>query len=100
MKLSQQLIYKVRSSLTEKGTSLRAVCLQNNIDSGNIYPVLRGEFKGESSIKSLEVILTAAFSDSQLKRMGLSKYINRLNQTTASSLAAVAPALPVTESQP
>lgn len=99
MQLSQKFVYKVRAALSEKGTSLHKICLDNDINTGNIYPILRGEINTEKAVIDRSIVIKAAFSDRQIKKMKLFLFMTDLNQTSPSSLAGDASALPVADLQ-
>ncbi len=63
MQLSQELVYEVHCSFIKQGTSLKAFCLKNEIDTGNIYRYLRGEINSEKAILARELVIKATFLD-------------------------------------
>lgn len=56
-------ILKVRAALIAQGTNLRAVCLNNGIDDGNIYKFLRREVNSDKAKQARKLVFELAGVD-------------------------------------
>lgn len=84
MRLSQKLVREVKSAFVKKGTSLNKKCIEKKINPGNIYPVLRGEINSEEAAIDRAIILTEAFTQREIKRLRLCKYVDLPEISTSS----------------
>jgi len=49
MQPGKELIQEVRAGFIRQGTTLGFYCRNNNIDGGNVYRLLRGEWNGDKA---------------------------------------------------
>jgi len=63
MQPSQELLNQVKAGFVRQGTTLAAYCRDNNIDGGNVYRLLRGDWNGKKAKAIRSQLITASRID-------------------------------------
>lgn len=95
MQPSPALKNRVKAKLSEKGTSIFAIIREHDLHKGDTYLAIEGKSNGEKAVIARTIVIKTAFSDREIARYGLDKYIIDLNQTHSSSVQESGLTVPV-----